>query len=74
MSEQKVVLNGESSSPIVVSRSVYRGVERLDIRRYYYATGDGELRPTKKGVSLPIESGLAAQAVQVLQAMLNGSD
>ena len=70
MDEQKVVLRGESNSPVVVSRSEYRGEARLDVRRYFYASS-GELVPTKKGVSLPIANGLAAQALEAMK-MANG--
>ena len=39
---------------IVVSKGVYRGKERLDIRTFW---NDGEAwRPSKKGVSVPMES------------------
>lgn len=69
MFEQKTVLNPEHDSPVVVSRSTYRGTERLDIRRYYY-TQSGELKPTRKGVSLTLEDGLAAQAVAELVKLL----
>lgn len=68
MAERMVVLAGESKNPVVVSRSVYRGAERLDVRRYYYK--DGELQPTRKGVSMPIASGLAAEVVAALRELL----
>ena len=38
---------------LCVSRSVYKGRDQLSIRFYYDA--GGELRPTKRGVNIPIE-------------------
>ncbi len=61
---QQVVVNPESGNPVVVSRSVYRGEERLDVRQHYY-TREGDLRPTKKGVSLTIADGFAAETLAV---------
>jgi hypothetical protein len=66
---QQVVVNPESSNPVVVARSVYRGVERLDVRLHFYGR-DGELRPTKKGVNLTIPDGRAAEALAAAQAAL----
>jgi len=67
-----VVLNREGRNPVVVSRSVYKGVERLDVRRHYYNAA-GELCPTQKGVSLPLETGLAAEALEALRTV-NGEE
>jgi len=68
MDEERIVLRGESNSPVVVSRSEFRGEARLDVRRYFYASS-GELVPTKKGVSLPIANGLAAQALEAMRTV-----
>jgi hypothetical protein len=76
MDEIKTVVNPESDSPVVVSRSEYRGEARLDVRQYFYSR-DGELLPTKKGVSLPIATGLARQVLDVMRAVIhagNGND
>lgn len=40
--------------PTYISKSEWRGEERLDIRTFY-TTDSGERRPTKKGVSIPCE-------------------
>ncbi len=68
MDEQRVVLDPEASYPLVISRSVYQGQVRLDVRRYYRA--DGELKPTKKGVSLTIEDGQAAQVMEAMAQLI----
>jgi hypothetical protein len=39
-------------NPIFVSRSMYRGVLRLDVRHYYDDRGNWQ--PTRKGISLPM--------------------
>lgn len=39
-------------NPIFVSRSMYQGVLRLDVRHYYDERG--QWRPTRKGISLPM--------------------
>jgi hypothetical protein len=72
MSEQIIILNEESSSPVVVSRYVLHGGERLGIR-LYHRSEDGELLATRSGVDLLIEGGLAAEAVQALQTLLKGA-
>lgn len=72
MDEKQVVFEATSDNPLVVSLTVFRGQKRLDVRRYYTAA-DGSLAPTKKGVSLPVDSGLAAQVVTALQELLAGA-
>ena len=44
-----------NTEKIVISKSEYRGNERVDIRSYYFNVDAGEWRPTKKGVSFPPE-------------------
>jgi hypothetical protein len=44
-----------NSEKIVISKSVYRGRERVDIRVHYFDVDSGEWRPTKKGVSFQPE-------------------
>lgn len=39
-------------NPIFISRSMYRGVLRLDVRHYY--DDNGRWQPTRKGISLPM--------------------
>ena len=53
MSELCVRVASDVRNPIVVSVSQYRGLTRLDIRHNFTDEG-GELRPTKKGISVPI--------------------
>ena len=53
MSDLRVRVASDVRNPIVVSASQYRGLTRLDIRHNFTDEG-GELRPTKKGVSIPI--------------------
>lgn len=56
MTELRVQVDSDVRNPIIVSVSEYRREKRLDIRHHYEA--DGELRPTKKGISLPLDSGM----------------
>ena len=55
MSQQFVTLPVEAAcrNPILVSTSEYRAVVRLDVR-HHYTDDASELRPTKKGVNLPV--------------------
>lgn len=39
---------------VVVSMSVFKGRQLADLRTYYESE-EGEWRPTKKGVSIPVE-------------------
>ena len=38
-----------------VSLSTFKGVDRVDIRNYYVDRKSGELLPTRKGISIPVE-------------------
>jgi hypothetical protein len=51
---------GSKSNPIMISLTEYEGQRLLDIRRYYLDKGTKQLKPTKKGISLPLH---AAKAV-----------
>lgn len=73
MNEMQTVVNPESDRPVVVARSAYRGVERLDVRHYYY-TRAGELKPTKKGVSLPVSDGLAAATLAAMRSVVEAAE
>lgn len=57
MTELRVQVDSDVRNPILVSISEYRREKRLDIRHHYEA--DGELRPTKKGINLPLDSAMA---------------
>ena len=39
--------------PLVVSASDFKGTPRFDVRHYYET--DGALRPSKKGINLPLD-------------------
>jgi len=54
-----------------VSLTSYRGYDLVDIR-VYYQDEQGEWRPTKRGVSLPIDSfGELRDAISKVEEMLN---
>ena len=38
-----------------VSLSTFKDVDRVDIRNYYVDRKSGELLPTRKGISIPVE-------------------
>jgi len=40
--------------PLMVSVNHFKGQPRFDVRHYYEAEG-GEMRPTKKGINIPLE-------------------
>jgi len=44
-----------NTEKIVVTRTEYRGKERIDIRIHYFDVENGEWRPTKKGISFQPE-------------------
>jgi len=49
--EDVLLTAGSSMQPLLVKYSEFEGKKLLDIRKYY-KTKDGDLKPTKKGVSL----------------------
>ena len=49
--EDVVLAAGSSKQPLIVKYSEYEGKKLLDIRKYYKSK-DGDLKPTRKGVSL----------------------
>jgi hypothetical protein len=57
---EKGIAVGSKSNPILISLTEYEGQRLLDIRRYYLEKGTKQLKPTKKGISLPLN---AAKAV-----------
>lgn len=67
MSEK--IVQGDHDA-IRVQLSVYRGQERLDIR-YQYVDREGDLRPTKRGISIPFES--APQVLQAIQQVIGSN-
>lgn len=57
MSDLKVQVQCALRNPIVVSVNEYRGQKRLDVR-HHYTGDDGELHPTKKGISVPLDAAM----------------
>jgi hypothetical protein len=58
MSEEfRVEVQCAARNPIFVSISEYRREKRLDVR-HYYTGDDGRLHPTKKGISIPLDSAM----------------
>lgn len=52
VSGEPIQVDTDVRNPIFVSRSMYRGVLRLDVRHYY--DDRGQWQPTRKGISLPM--------------------
>jgi hypothetical protein len=50
---EPIILKDNGQTRLVIQRSTFKGTERLDVRRYYLAD-DGEWRPTRQGVSVPM--------------------
>ena len=44
-----------SNGQVQVSRSAYRGRNRIDLREFFPSEG-GELKPTRRGVTLPLNT------------------
>lgn len=64
MTEIRVTADVDTKTPVIVTVSEWKGETRLDARKYYADKGTGELRPTKKGVNVPVDDALAvAQAI-----------
>lgn len=55
--ELKVEVDCIARNPVFASIGEYRGQKRLDLR-HYYTGDDGRLHPTKKGISVPLDSAM----------------
>ena len=56
MSEKEVRVDCVVRQPIVAGISEFKGVLRLDVRHHYEQ--DGDLRPTKRGVNVPLDDAM----------------
>jgi hypothetical protein len=71
MSEQReVILCASEKTDTRITLGTYRGIERVDIR--IYCDINGERRPTKKGVSVPIL--LIPRLIESLQTLFDQSE
>ena len=66
----RTVIEKNSRESIVVSEIEYKGNKYIDVRVFYKDT-DGDLKPTRKGVSLRPEK--VAELVAALAAASDGS-
>ena len=66
----RTVIEKNSRESIVVSEIEYKGNKYIDVRVFYKDT-DGNLKPTRKGVSLRPEK--VAELVTALAAAADGS-
>ncbi len=64
----EIILYESGSVDVRITRAAYKGSERVDIR--IWADIAGERRPTKKGVSVPLER--VPVLIDALHAMLEG--
>jgi len=53
MTETKILVETTVQNPVQVSASEFKGKPRADVRHYY--ENDGELRPTQKGINIPLD-------------------
>ena len=67
----RTVIEKNSRESIVVSEIEYKGNKYVDVRVFYKDT-DGNLKPTRKGVSLRPEK--VAELVTALAAAVDGSN
>jgi hypothetical protein len=67
----EIILMAFERADIRVTRSTFKDVDRIDIRNYLDI--DGERRPTKKGVSIPLDR--VPDLIAALQALsIGGGD
>lgn len=60
-----IVVKLSDSQEIRISLNTYKGVEYIDVRRFYHQTQTGEMAPTKKGVAIPVDVALkVARAIR----------
>ena len=50
----RIVMKKNSRESLVISRNDYKGIELVDIRTFF-TNENGDLSPTKKGVSIRLE-------------------
>lgn len=50
----RIVMKKNSRESLVISRNEYKGVDLIDIRTFF-KNEEGDLSPTKKGVSIRLE-------------------
>lgn len=63
----EIIVHATDRTDTRITRTIFKGVERVDIR--VYMDIDGERRPTKKGVSLPLDKLPALiDALRVMQS------
>jgi len=51
---ERVVIKKNSRESIVISQTEFKGNDLVDIRTFF-ANGEGELSPTKKGITVRLE-------------------
>lgn len=66
----ETILFASDWSDTRVTRSIFKGVDRVDIRQFIDIKG--ERRPTKKGVSIPMDH--VPDLIAVLQALSAGGE
>ena len=67
---ERTVIEKNSRESIVVSETEFKGVKLVDVRVFYKDT-DGELKPTRKGVSVRVEQ--VSELVAALSALVDDS-
>jgi len=65
---ESVILDQEAREPLVVQHTVYRGQQRLDIRRHYWQAES--LKPGKRGISLPVGDGFVGTVLEAVKELL----
>lgn len=70
MNHKRKITDVSSRLPLVISTSVFKGKNRLDIR-HFFPDDAGSLLPTPKGVNIPLED--LPILLASLQAFLDGN-
>lgn len=55
MSQVVAKIRKRQGSELWVALTEYGGIQRLDVREYFHPDSQPESRPTKKGISVPVE-------------------
>ena len=50
--DHTIGMAGGKGSPLVVRRSSFKGIQTVDIRKYFREKSSGDLKPTRKGLTL----------------------
>lgn len=68
MAHPKPISVPKGSGAVVIQPSEYKGVDYIDVRNFYKPSGSDELKPTPKGIMVPVD--LAEEVAQAILVQL----